>query len=71
MTPELGLLLLVLVFVIFEAWFVFQGRPRGPKDRGANHVHQGTEVSRHEVAGRTVVVLQCKLCQSHFNYEAA
>lgn len=67
--PTFTLVVLVLAVVLFEAWFVFQGRPRGPKDPGANHVHQGVEVSRHEVAGRTVVVYECRICQMHFNGE--
>lgn len=70
--PVLPVVLLILAVVLFEAWFVFDGRARPPKGGTtftAGHVHQGTEVSRHENAGRTVVVAECHVCHGHFNLE--
>lgn len=66
MIELLWLLPVILIFVVFEAWFVYDGRPRGPKDRIADHAHRGHRVSEHEVAGRQHVVYRCSDCEVHF-----
>lgn len=48
-------------------WLSIEARPRGKKDRGADHVHQGTVRSRHEVGGVPIAVVECAQCQCHFN----
>lgn len=48
-------------------WLTIDARPRGKKDTGATHVHQGAVISRHEVSGMPIAVAECQQCQAHFN----
>ena len=67
MIELLWLLPLILALVIFEAWFMYEGRPRHPKVASSDHAHKGPEVSRHEVAGHPIAVFKCQVCGIHFS----
>lgn len=71
MTELLWLLPLILALVAWEGWMLYEGRPRNPKDSGADHVHQGGKRSQHEASGQQIVVVECRQCGCHFNYEVA
>lgn len=60
----------IFIVVVLEGFALYSVRPRGLRDAGSSHVHQGPEVSRHEVNGRTVIVAECRICHGHFNFEA-
>ena len=65
--------LFILAAILYNTWYLYQGRPRPVANETPTftpgHVHQGGEVSRHEVNGRTIVVAECHVCHGHFNLE--